>query len=480
MKPSRFELIVLLIAASIITCQIFVHPLIGLADSGDFERFLPRIGLLQIPEDYEGKYFLNFNSKYRIIKRAEMPGAYRSSSEPLMRAARWLSIRFGQHQVFDIRVLGALRTLILLFGLWLLLVAARSFNLWLRIFTASLLLLIFTDPGYVAYFNSFYSEGTALIFLLIGIGSSLILATRRHASILFLGISFLAFAMVVASKPAYVPLAPAFAMLGIYLSQYVDHRRRRLVSVILAVGLCCMAAWYYGETSKALKRDIAYLGIFYDMLPNSATPEDDLTAIGLDPSWAKFSGTTPYQPDTHLKDPEFGNRFSTTVRAYTRPVFYLTRPSRFYDLCARCVGHSFSTRVRRLGYYEADSGRPPQSQPFGLWSSVRETVFPRTLLFVGFFFATSIAAFVIMFRGSSPTLKYLGLLYVILIFVAVAGFFVPVLSQGESDLEKHLFMFNLAFDSCLILAAIGSADMIHVRVKKFRGRDKLDSANQVK
>ncbi len=473
-------MIALLIAASIITCQIFVHPLIGLADSGDFERFLPRIGLLQIPEDYAGKYFLHFNSKYRIIKRAEQPGSYRSSSELLLIAARWLSIRFGQDHIFDIRILGMLRTAILLFGIWLLLVAARGLSLWLRIFTASLLLLIFTDPGYVAYFNSFYSEGTALIFLLTGIGSSLILATRRHASILLLGISFLAFAMVVASKPAYVPIAPAFAMLGIYLSRYVDHRRRLMVSVILAAGLCFVAAWYYTKTSKALKRDIAYLGIFYDMLPNSATPEDDLIALGMDPSWAKFTGTTPYQSDTPLKDPEFGDRFSAMVRAYTRPVFYLTRPTRLYDLCARCVSHAFSTRVRRLGYYEADSGRPPQTQPFGLWSSIRETVFPRTLLFVGFFFATSIAAFVLMIRLSSPTLKYLGLLYIVLIFVAVVEFFVPVLSQGESDLEKHLFMFNLAFDSCLILAAIGSAYMIHVRVKKFRGRDKLDSANQVK
>jgi hypothetical protein len=37
---------------------------------------------------------------------------------------------------------------------------------------------------------------------------------------------------------------------------------------------------------------------------------------------------------------------------------------------------------------------------------------------------------------------------------------------GEADLEKHLFMFNLAFDACFILAAMGAVSLL----RGFRAR----------
>ena len=328
---------------------------------------------------------------------------------------------------------------------------SRSLNLGLRVVLVVLLVLIFTDVGYIAYFNSFYSEGTALCFLAIAIGSSLVLIAQRSSSVLF-GIGyFLGIVMVVTSKPQYIPLAPAFALFGVYLFTFVRSMWRNWICAGLSAGLCCTALWYYAETPATLRVQSAYIEIFMDLLPNSSTPEQDLAAMGLNPDFTAYSGTTPYQPDTPLKDPVFEKEFAAKSGSLKVPLFYLARPARFYQLCNRCMKHAFSSRVKRLGYYEASTGKPPRAHPFGLWSVIRENLAPRSVFFLGFLLATAIAV-VFFVRRCSPTLRCIYLLYVLFALIAEAQFFVAVLAGGgEPDLEKHLFMFNLAFDVCLIL-----------------------------
>ena len=111
------------------------------------------------------------------------------------------------------------------------------------------------------------------------------------------------------------------------------------------------------------------------------------------------------------------------------------------------MNQAFSTRVKRLGYYEASSGKPPLSRPFGIWSAVRENVFPRSVSFLSLFFATGAAAAVLRGRKSLRASSGLYLLYALLVVVAAIQFVVAVLGGGgEPDVEKHLFMFNVAFD----------------------------------
>jgi hypothetical protein len=314
---------------------------------------------------------------------------------------------------------------------------------------------MFSDVGYIAYFNSFFSEGTALVFLAIGVGSGLILIAQKSSSVLF-GISyFLAIVMVVTSKPQYVLLAPAFALFGVYLFTFVRSRWRFWVCGGLSAALCCTALWTYMKTPRILGVQSAYVEIFMDLLPNSETPQQDLAAMGLSPDFAAYSGTTPYQPDSPLNDPAFHSAFAAGTDSLTVPLFYLARPLRLYQLCSRCMKHAFSTRVKRLGYYEASTGKPPRAQPFGFWSAIRESVGPRSVFFLGFFLASGIAAAVLSIRRSWPTLRGMYLLYALFVLIAEAQFFVAVLvGGGEPDLEKHLFMFNLAFDVCLILLVL--------------------------
>jgi hypothetical protein len=171
-----------------------------------------------------------------------------------------------------------------------------------------------------------------------------------------------------------------------------------------------------------------------------------------------------------MKDPAFEKEFAAKSGSLTVPLFYLARPGRFYQLCSRCMKHAFTTRVPRLGYYEASTGKPPLAHPDGPWSAIRESVVPRSALFLGFLLATGIAAAVLFIRRASPQRRCLRLLYALFAFIVVGQFLVGVLAGGgEPDLEKHLFMFNLAFDVCLILFVLWVVDGVQ-RLRRAIGR----------
>src|SRR5262252_1277462 len=127
--PARFELAVLIIVAVAVAYQIFIPPLIGLADSGDFERLLPDCGLAHISNEYNDKYFLYFNSKYQIVPRTEARDLYKSSTVPLIDAGKWIGSVARDGEIFDIRFLAALYFLIFLAGVALILACTRSLDL---------------------------------------------------------------------------------------------------------------------------------------------------------------------------------------------------------------------------------------------------------------------------------------------------------------------------------------------------------------
>src|SRR5262245_46484675 len=125
MKPQRLEIAVLTIFVAVVGYQLFLPPIIGIADNGDFIRLLLPAGLRQIPTEFFDNYFHFFNSEYHIVARPTDYDGFKSSSVLLVRAARWINIRLFSEVVFDVRVLGALHLFLFLVGVYLVLVSSR-------------------------------------------------------------------------------------------------------------------------------------------------------------------------------------------------------------------------------------------------------------------------------------------------------------------------------------------------------------------
>ena len=99
-------------------------------------------------------------------------------------------------RIFDIRFLGFLYFILYLPALYLIIrqVCQRVKNFSEGAFIAGVGLLIFSDVGYVTYFNSFYPEAIWFISLLYCIGASMSFQNKRSEykdlSSLFFVVSF--------------------------------------------------------------------------------------------------------------------------------------------------------------------------------------------------------------------------------------------------------------------------------------------------
>ncbi|MDD2502823.1 MAG: hypothetical protein PHG58_03050, partial [Clostridia bacterium] len=66
-KPDRLEIIVLIIMLTFIVYQVLCYPVVGLANNGDFWRFILPEGLEYITTYDDEKYFKYINIKFSII-----------------------------------------------------------------------------------------------------------------------------------------------------------------------------------------------------------------------------------------------------------------------------------------------------------------------------------------------------------------------------------------------------------------------------
>ncbi|HEU4391887.1 MAG TPA: hypothetical protein VFV34_29140 [Blastocatellia bacterium] len=479
MRPKLPEIAGLVILLVITGYQLFIPHVIGVSDNGDFARLFHPAGLEQIPTDHSDKYFDYFNVKYRIVARPLEPAQYESSAIFFVRAARWLNIRLLDKGVFDIRVLGAVYLSCFLFGSYLVLVSMRQLKPWCRVTASAVFLFFYSDPPYVAMFNSFYAEAAALVCVVVIAGCSLILISRQSRSWAAMAGYFVACAVLVTAKPMYVPAAVAFAAFGVYLSRYLIVKGRYWLSGALACGLLAVATWYFEQTPEWLKFNVRYIGVFTTTLLYSPTPGKDLEEMELNPEWARYSGSTPYQPDSPaLTDPAFRAEFLHRVRPLTVTRFLLTHPARFYKAASNAAGMILTTRPRYAGYYEKVTGKPPLTQPVAIWSSVRASIFPASVWLLIAFFGTGAGAAVLAFWRRLPD-PWTGLLALYSMFAAFAAtiFFVPVLTMGAID-PRYSVSFTSAFDIDLIIILVGAVYSRAIYRQLVSSRDPVKSAGE--
>src|SRR5262245_60003912 len=145
-------------AAAILSLQLFVPPVVGLADNRDYERIMGYAGFQHTTADPAERYFLFLRTKYAVVAPGWFRGGYHSSETLSAFVARGVHLTFSKGPVFDLRVLGAIHAVPFLLALGGLVRACRRLAIPTQIVVTALLLFVFTDVGYVAPFNSFYSQ----------------------------------------------------------------------------------------------------------------------------------------------------------------------------------------------------------------------------------------------------------------------------------------------------------------------------------
>lgn len=472
MKKKLFQVEVLAVVAVslIFLILLIIQPIIGVADNGDFMRIMRSVGLNynDLTEIYKDKYFGYFHSQYSL--QAMGIGGYVSSEIIVVWIATMIARLFSAKHLFDIRILAMIYALIFFYAMYWLLRMNKQALQWKNILIALLFIIVFADIGYIAYFNSLFGEPVAFTFMLLTLAMVHILLNKSKPSRWLLVFFFITAFFLVGSKVQNAPLGILLALFTLrFWHLRADGAWKKLV-ITVSVMLVLVSAVVYFAVPNEIKQINQYQSVFYGVLKDSSNPEKDLTELGISPELAVNAGTNYFTKDPVIKQqaPIMKEKYYPYIDHKKIAIFYLKHPARFIAKLEAAAEKSMTIRPYYLGSYEkqANQGYGAISHTFGYWSEFKRSYIPSKLLFITLF---ALVYFYILFmkyyRAKERKQRIYLELYLLIGVMAAISFIVPIIGDGEADLSKHLFMFNLCFDLMFVTSVLWLVFVIYDWIK---------------
>jgi len=451
---------------AVLTLQLLVPPVTGLADNGDYQRVMGYAGFDHSTDSYADRYFSFLRTEYRFLPIGWVRNGYLTSETALALAARLAARAVAPGRaLFDLRVLAALHAALLALAIGLLLRAGRELPAASQATAALLLVFFFTDVGYAAPFNSFYSQTASLLFLLLLAAAAANAVRRGRLDGALLAAYFACGALFVASKPQEAIQGPLIAVLGLRLSGVGPRGAWRRPAVWLGLGLCVFAVWYGRRTPMALREAALYQVVFYEVLPRSPSPAEDAAELGLDPEWLKYSGTDAFRPDAPLLDPAFRTRFLASVGYRKIALFYARHPRRFAERLHRASAKMWSLRPS-YGNLEKSDAHPARTltDRFAAWSRLRLRLFgPHALASLALLFGANAALALGTWRRASARGRLFREALVAAVLMSATAFGVCVLTNAPPDFSRVFYVAEALCDLLLVADAAWLARFLALR-----------------
>jgi hypothetical protein len=418
--------------------QIILPPAIGIADNGDGAKIICRFNLSAPVQDPDDASFRYIHLRYTFAPEHHWDGGFWSSETLLFLLAMLVNRIFSKDGAFDIRCMGVIHALLFLLVFALLLSLLRRVRTAPRIILLALALLIFCDVTYSAYYNSFYMDAGAVLFLMlstVSLAGAVLTGTHREAD----GwVALLYCLLLVTAKSQHAVLGLPLAVFLVWKRDSLWLRHQKLYSAaafaVLIAGVTFSLKW--ATPSDYTPRPLFNM-IFGRLLPSARNPRAELASLGLDESYLRYTGLNSYVPGSPMNRESFAIDFSHKTSYGRLGVFYATHPRRALKMLRLGLDDASWQRPPRLGNFDKSAGYPPffLSRAFTLWSDAKAGIF-RTCPW-GYLVVFTLAAAVVTwrFRSGGVLLAAMGLL-------AVA-----VGSLGDSvDVTRHLFLFNAIWD----------------------------------
>lgn len=448
-------------AAVVLSLQLFVRPIVGLADNRDYERVMGYAGFQHTTAVDAERYFAFLRSEYAVVEPGWFRGGYHSSETLLAFVARWAHLALRGRATFDLRLLAGIHAALFLLALAGILRACRDLTLTARALTAAALVFIFTDVGYVAPFNSFYSQTASLLFLLLTVAVAAEAVRQGRLAGGWLAVYFGAALLFVGSKPQEKLAAPLLALFGLRLAGVHWRGAWRRPAVGLAAGLLAFSVWYGRHTPYTLREATLFQLVFDDLLVHSPGPAADAAELRLDPGWLAYVGTNPFAADSPLLGSEFRIRFLQRIGHRQIVAFYLRHPGRFVDRVARASRQAWSLRPG-FGNFERSAGHPPGAlaSRFSLWSRLRGRLGEHPLPAIAAVLGGNLVAALATWRRASRRGRLFREGVVTIVLMAGLAFAVCAFAQAPPDLSRSLYAYHALVDLLLVADAAWIAEAL--------------------
>ncbi|HEY4392116.1 MAG TPA: hypothetical protein VGN02_12290, partial [Paenibacillus sp.] len=149
-------------------------------------------------------------------------------------------------------------------------------------------------------------------------------------------------------------------------------------------------------------------------------------------------------------------------------LFYFKHPSRLIGKMEFAANNSMSIRPYYLGNYLKQENKPSGAVAYSYsgWSQFKNTHMPKSLLFIALFYATYyIVAMFEYIRRRDRVSRIRTELMMLIGLVGIVGFLLPILGDGQADIGKHLFLFNVCFDMMLVVSVIWLVyQLVHLKI----------------
>lgn len=465
------ETLILIIIGIILLNTLFIYPVIGRFNNGDFDRLMVYGGLQEVGNNHAEIYDYVLHIKYIIKNLGILLPFYWDwvSGAVLVKLA---VILFGvthlfSSNIFDIRYLAFIYSIVFISGIFLILSYKRFSNI-IKITAGIFIILFFTSTCYIAYFNSFYGEAATIVFFFLNIGTYLHLISQEEPKIKHFVYFFIASGAFLTAKSQNLPLF--IFMLIIYGSLYfyykeANYRKSILIGSIVVFAFCAIG---YFSLTTTIKQNNIYQSVFSGVLRGSTTKTKDLEELGLDKKLVCFYGHTFYNkakgldPSGKLMQKEFYPNISN-VKILK---FYLTHPDRMWQKIKDAAESSYA--FSKPGKWSFQKG---QFDPKKKVNNFRITfldkfnsVYHNVYVYIAFsiiYLAVSVLYFI---KSNKRDIKLLNLMIIFILVTGSSQFILPVIGAGHGDFDKHLFLLNLSYD---IMSGIALLWFIHIITKAF-------------
>ncbi|WP_309122112.1 hypothetical protein [Paenibacillus sp.] len=440
-------------ALALLYFGIMHRPVVGMADNGDFLRVMKTAGFDYASDGltYEDKYF-----DYAILQFRNAPlgfGGYASTHLLLLFVAKAANALLHPGGLFQITSLGAVYAACFAAAIVLIYRGLQA-NRATKLVVAALLVAVYTDVAYAAYYHSFYGEPVSLIGFLLAIGCGLHAA--RAPGRFRLWAYFAAAVLFMGAKSQNFAVGLVFCGSLLALGRAAPGPRTRKLALALSAAVLLLTAAFYAAAPKELKKINLYQTVFYGVLKHSDDVPADLRELGLPAELAPLAGTNFFEAGTAIPQtsPALDALFYDRIGHLDVALYYAKHPRKLLERLERAADDASTIRPYYLGNYAEGEGRGPGAVHLkgAWWSEGKKAHMPRSV-----YAAAAVAALYTALLASRRVAALTGLrahgaLYGAP-FIAAIAYVTPLLGDGDADLAKHLFLYNVAFDFMAVCAA---------------------------
>ncbi len=427
-------------AVIILTCV--CTPIFGLGDLAEYTSTFENVGLYNMSENTA-----NIARSYGIAEKAD--GA-ESVYELFLCFLINVNKLFSEN-VFSIHLLSVIYCIAFICAVYFLQKNVILQKDYLNYAFSALLGIIFLDLGYIAYFNSFYSE--ALVFVLIFVIAALVLSAINRFSY----IKLIAFALAAvllastrfASAVVVLTLAAAFAVLAL------KHEKRWAITAVSAIVAASSVVFMFNAPVPARDYKL-YSHIYTDIADDSDTALSELGA----------------EPMLNIADME-GFMEGTTYGDVVK--YYASNPKIFFEKLKTAANNSYFLILEFAEYREAGADYGLREHlPLKIWNLLKKRVLPQgiwvILVFIAAYLVMAVREYARYSKEENLLLAGRAVFAAVLPVGALAELAGTVITTGEILISKNMFVFGIYFDMMVLTAVIWAAATLIARQEAIKSK----------